>query len=484
MQSSMKNDILKKFSKDSLIYLPGQLFIGISGFLCIIIYTRLFNPYDFGNYSLISGAVGFLITVLTGWMSQSALRYYDDFSDKKTLISTIAFTFSLINFFTLLVGTFLIFLFKDSMEQNLLKLIFFGLILFSVQSLYTVIKSFLRSERKTKAFSFNDIFLSICQVFLVLIIVNKLHLNVESILISLIIGYSVSIVVSVYILKLHKYYDPGIFDWNIMKELLRYGFPLLGITFTTWVLTLSDRYIIKIFGSTVDVGVYTINYSVAYNIFNLFITLLMMGAYPLIIKTWNSSGKKATELVVSDMIKYFLMITIPAFFGVLSLSKEIMTVFGTEEYVTGHKIMPIIALGMLFLGVSQYVIKIWELQKNTKIILYLNIFIAVVNIILNIILIPLYGYIFAAVTTTISYILYFIVSIYKAKRIFKLHLSIFNTLNILLSSFIMFLIITFIEIEFDSKLFSLISIVIMGVIVYLSILLFLEFIRHRYSKFK
>jgi len=448
---------MKRFGKDSMGYVPGKIIVGLAGIVSVTLYSRIFSPADYGNYSLVSGTLTLMIAVLTGWMSQATLRFNDDYNEKKgRYFTTIVITLIVINIFVLLLTVVGISIFRAYFEPQIIKLCYLGILLFFVQSIDSSLKSILRAERRIKIYSFNNTLVAISKVVLVYILTIWFELNTESIIISLIIGYICSNIITFKTLNIFRELDYKLYDIGILSDFMKYGFPLLGLSFTAWMLSASDKYIIKIFGTSSEVGIYSISYSVASSIFNLIITMMMLGAFPLIIKTWNTQGKKETEKVVAEILRYYLIITVPAFFGVLSLSREIIQVLGGQEYMEGYYILPIVSLGMFFIGISQYTNKIWELRKNTNIILYLNAIAAILNVALNIIFVPKFGYIAAAFTTTLSYAVYLAISLLKSKRIFEIKLRIRTIINIVLSSITMAIVVKLMVGNNKSALISLI----------------------------
>lgn len=108
-------------------------------------------------------------------------------------------------------------------------------------------------------------------------------------------------------------------------------------------------------------------------------------------------------------MKYFLFIAIPAVFGLTVLSKPLLEIFTSPEFVPGSSVIPFIALAGLMAGVFQIVINITHLVKRTQFNLVIHVIAAVINVILNVLLIPMIGILGAAIATTLSYLVMVII---------------------------------------------------------------------------
>ncbi|MFX0548398.1 lipopolysaccharide biosynthesis protein [Hathewaya histolytica] len=465
-----KDRQIKGYIKDSSIYLIGNFIIGISGLLSIKIYTKLFSSGDYGDLSIAYNTLILISLIFCGWIQQGTVRFFDSYNkDKKTIknfYTTIFCILTIINVSLFIIIISASFIIKNNILVHQYKIYFFSSFMIMSQGYFDVINSLLRVLRKPVLFTLNNIIVSILKLLGVVLLVKVFESGVESIIISIFIGNIICVVLALNKLKIFKFIDFKYYSHDIIKAFMSYGFPLLGIAFTSWVLAASDKYFIRFFCGSSQVAIYSINYSLGSSMFSILINFMMMGAFPIIIRTWNQFGKKQTEDLVNKMIRYYLIITIPAFFGAMGLSKNILMIFSTNEYAKGHWVFSIVCLGNLLLGLTQYSNKVWELTKNTKKILKFNFLVAICNSILNLFLIPIFGYKVAAITTVISYSIYFVISLYQSKNIFKIEVEIKSVINILISSSIMLGIIELINLKFGINIISLILGFITGTICY------------------
>ncbi len=135
------------------------------------------------------------------------------------------------------------------------------------------------------------------------------------------------------------------------------------------------------------------------------------------------------------------------------------------------KIVAWTAVGMLFFGLTEYCNKAWELTGKTKAILYNSLISGIVNIVLNLLLVPRYGFYFAAVTTVISFATYLLLSYIGARRIFVWHVRPKTWLSILISAASFGIVIWVIDQLFTFTVLILIVTIIISIIIYFVLLL-------------
>jgi len=139
--------------------------------------------------------------------------------------------------------------------------------------------------------------------------------------------------------------------------------------------------------------------------------------------------------------------------------------------------MPWVSLGIFMLGLNQYLHKYWELNEQTNIILYLNFIAALSNVILNIIFIPIYGFLAAGITTFISYIIYFIIALVLLRDDFKINVFNKNLFFITFSSLLMLIPVYYLNNLLSQSILSFILIVFSGAFFYFILLYIFKIIR-------
>ena len=258
-----------------------------------------------------------------------------------------------------------------------------------------------------------------------------------------------------------------------------YGFPLIGTTITGWILNVSDRYIIRLLRDSKEVGLYSYSYLLGNNLFWLLANFIMLGAYPNFVECFEKGNITTLKELFKKYINLYLLIIIPCCFGVIGVSKLFFSIFTASQYHEGYIVFIITGCGISFLGLCQFLNKVFELYKNTKTIFILNVCTSIFNILFNFIFINYWGYIGGAISTLMSYVLYFIIALVISKKYIELDWDCISIFKFLLSGLLMLSFITlFLHfINLNNDILQLIICLIIGIVSYFTFLLLFKGIK-------
>ena len=158
-------------------------------------------------------------------------------------------------------------------------------------------------------------------------------------------------------------------------------------------------------------------------------------------KSYNEKKENEVKDLLQYSIKYYLVVAIPATIGLAVLSKPLLTILSTTEIaMNSYMITPIVATGFLLLGLTNIIVNIIILKTETKIIGITWVVASSLNIILNLVLIPIYGVVGAALATLIAYTIPLIVITHFSFKYIKLDLNYYNFIKVYLASIPMIII--------------------------------------------
>ena len=207
---------------------------------------------------------------------------------------------------------------------------------------------------------------------------------------------------------------------SIRKNLgdsLRFGTPMILGTLSATGLNVADRYIISFYEGDIDVANYTVAYTIA----------SILSAFYLATNKWwqrfilNSMKNNELAKVRSVMWKYILVVVLLALI-IFALRREIILLISNDSYLEVITIIPVLLLGMLFYFLYTLLFNVpFYFGKTTHVVM--PAFVAfILNLALNFILIPLFGYKIAALTTTIAYLAEFLLMYFLCLRKYKIDL--------------------------------------------------------------
>ncbi|GAB1308267.1 polysaccharide biosynthesis C-terminal domain-containing protein [Urechidicola sp. KH5] len=217
------------------------------------------------------------------------------------------------------------------------------------------------------------------------------------------------------------------FDISLLKRMLRYGWPI-AIAGVAYIINENlDKFLIKRLIGDHEMGVYAACYKIAI-FMNLYVMAFKLGAEPFF---FNNAKKENAQKTYALILKYFVIIgglVIIGVVGYLDLFKHLIN----SNYWDALAIVPIVLMANLFLGIYHNVAVWYKLTDKTRFGMYFSIIGALITIVLNILLLPKYGYMVAAWATLVAYSSMAIISYLVGKKYYEVPYNILSVSKYLL----------------------------------------------------
>lgn len=406
----LKNNLIKKFLSFSI----GGYVNALIGLLTVPIVTRMLSPEQYGIASLISIIVEMLVVFCSLALDQSFVRFFYEVEEEERgkLLQDCLYYPVFITIFSSLI----IFIFRNQISMFILgkkEKVIWIIIVFSIVAL--IIKSFaflvVRMQQKGGLYSFFYILIKVVEFSFILLFFkiygNDYKVIVLAILFSTLITSLLMIVVERKIWKL------GGKRKIEKKELLNFSAPLVLTLALTWVFGSSDKITIKIFSNLKELGLY----SGAFRIVSV-ISVIQTGFTsfwtPFIYERYS---KDPDDLVFYKKANdYLSLIFFLIGFSILATRNIIIILLG-EKYYDSLFIVPMLIFVPIMYLISETTMMGIGFKKKSKYFLYISIIVAIFNIIGNILLVPKYGAKGAAISTGISYIMFFSLRTYFSLKL-------------------------------------------------------------------
>ena len=410
---------MKAIKNTGVLLLSEVISKGIA-FLLIPLYSYLVQPEDFGKIAILQLFFTVFVLFISFSLHSTFDKYYFDkkFGSVKSLFSTLLiiqlatiFFCSIAYIFT---GEFLTTLFNIA-NKEYLDLMFYcaiGAIFFPI------INSYLICSGQIKRAGYYSILISILRSVTALILVINMQDKILAILISLIVEQLAGLIIAVWYYI--QNFRINLIQADKIRELVTYSALFFPTSLSVFIVKFSDRLMIQFMIGYQGVGIYSMGTRLV-NIPGQFISTINKNFTPQIYESISSNNKEK----LNQMIRLFLGTIFFLLFGLILFSKELFYVIGIE-YKESFIIFLILCLCSYINGYNLIIQPIMTYYKEFvkyKSIIWVSV--GVLNIILNLIFIPKYGIIGAAVVTTISYLLsipfsyYYAIKAYKEKYYFK-----------------------------------------------------------------
>lgn len=396
----------KRFTRDLLVVSLAKMLLKAKMLLLIPIITKILGEYDYGIYSLISTTIALILPVATLSSEEVYSRFLSNSALSKVEKNQRFLSYSVLVGIITSLTSFLIVISNDFISNLIFgnntgrTYLLFLIILFSISSFQQNILYYIKSQNHLIKYSLLDALISTTDILagLSLLFFETNLISFLTILSCLNILSSISVIVLS--LKDIKLVRPS---FSVIYRDLRFGLPLIPSKLFNWVIRLFDRYILAIFFGPTVVGIYSVAYGVSYFIIQMFNDPLMVAMLPTLAQAQEDRNYVLVSKYISQALRFFLMISIPSMTGIYLLGREILTLISTQAISDqGTIIIPIMTLAAVFYGCSMVLAHYYKLYHRTSREMLLWFLSSITNIFLNILLIPRYGIVGAALATLAS----------------------------------------------------------------------------------
>lgn len=409
----------KKLLSNTAILGIGTFGSKVLVFLLMPLYTAYLSSAQYGSADIISQSANLLMPLISLGICEAVFRFaLDSEYDRSQVLScgltiiiagaAVAYIlFPLLNLIAYFEGyMWLIILYAFS------------------ANLHSLFAQYIRACGMTTFFAVQGIISTALTIALNILFLVVMNMGVLGYVLSVVIS---DFVVSVIIFAIAKLYSQIRFEnvkFDVMRYMLKFSIPLIPTTVFWWITNVSDRYMIKGFiGDSVN-GLY----AAAFKIPTLLI--LLSGIF---IEAWQFSavterdteGRSGHIIFFGRVFNSFQGMLFMAGAFLIALSKIFSMVLFDSSYYTAWQYMPLLVAATVYSSIVTFLGSVYLVDKKSVQSLLTSMVGAVVNLVLNFILIPTsLGAIGAALATFFSYFVVFIIRAINTRRYipFDLHI--------------------------------------------------------------
>ena len=428
--------MIKLFIKDSLIYSLPSLFSRGIGIFLLPIYTRISSKEELGalDLFLIFGNVMILIVSLE--IIQGIARFTPEIKNlsmkMRYFASGLIFTFIM---YSLCIFIAFIFSFELNMfitqSETFLSAFKLTLLYIFFNGFFYFFQTILRFEGKSMHYSYLSFLYASMNLFFTIIFGIFLKFGLIAIILAMTISALLCALVGLFLVKDIIFAKP---EFRILKKLLTFSLPLVPSGLFAILGLYVDRLMINEMMTLDDVGLYSVGIRIA-SITGLIMIGFQLSLTPLVYKNYKL---KETPKDLANIFRIFVVIAIIYFVSFSIFASEIIVLLTTQDFYGIKVFMPFLVLSFMFSQMYVFMPGI-AIKKKTYLILMINIFVFIINIVLNLILIPYYGILGAALSSALSYFICFIGYVYFSQKYYFVPHNILNYLiNFSLSVLLVF----------------------------------------------
>ncbi|MEI2463277.1 oligosaccharide flippase family protein [Niallia taxi] len=404
---------MNNFVKKLVGFSMGPVIGAFIAFITVPLTTYFVDASEYGKASMFSLFQLVIVTFLYLGIDQSYTReYYSEKNKLNLLQNSILVPLSLAVLLFLIILIFpekISFILFESNDYKVASILF-GIMIISLVFERFILLS-IRMEEKALEYSLLNIFVKLAVLILTLIFVLLIRRDFLAVVYSAALG---QIIGDIYlVVRYRKLFNLKNFslDKRLLRKMMVFGFPIVIATSFSSVLNSFDRLSLRTWSTFYEIGIFAATLKIAgtFNIIQAsFTSFWVPTAY-----RWYDEGKDIKYFkIVSDAI---LLTVSVLFFAVLFFKSFIINILsnGYEEAVY---ILAFLCLQPILYTLSETTCLGITFSRKSYLHIWVSIFSLVPNIIINIILVPKYGALGAAIATAVAYIFFFVFRTYFSSR--------------------------------------------------------------------
>lgn len=407
---------MNKLVKNTSIYTIGRILPKAAGLILLPIYTKFLTPHDYGLISAMGVLQAIIVVFFTFSIERSVIRLFYDYEteeNKRDFLGTVTLAITIIS--TVIV--ILLFIFSEYVGLIYKSINFYPFYALSILATYATVftlvpLSFLTLKGQAVKFvtlTLTQFILNSGLILWFILVRNEGALGVlKANLLSSVVLLPFYIYISIKSSNLK-------FKYSIFKNAINFSLPIVPAILTGWILTFSDRVFIERYYNLADVGIYSMAYQIA-ALVGLFTSSFGMAYDPLFFKLANSNDQKFAKDKLSSYNQLYLIIVILICFCLSFFSKEAVALVLNKKYINVYLYIPLISFSYLFVSAGSVTSQFFQQSKKMKANMYISIFTAVLNVILNFLLIIPFGTYGAVFSTIISFGAGWFISYFYCKK--------------------------------------------------------------------
>ena len=420
--------------KHGAAYFLARGIPGLINFAALAVYTRLLTPESYGQYAVIIASVGLLNAFLFQWIHLGLLRYLPSYKkDRRFFLSTVILAYIVVGLLTTIFGGLSSLLYPDGVSRSIIVL---AVVILWVQAFFEINQQIYISDLKPLIYGL----FATARALITLLLASMLllaELDFYGLLVAIIFGLSFPVLV--WGRSAWRGISFSHVDKELLKTLIMYGLPLSATLALSFIISSSDRLMLGWMQGAEQAGLYSVGYDLASFTLTLLMMVVNLAAYPLAIRVLEQDGNEAAKKQLSQNFTFLFSIGTGAATGLTLVAPNLCSIILGEDYSeSAVMLIPWISFAALIAGMKSYYFDLgFQLGKNTIGQTWVVLFAALLNVFLNLILIPRYEFMGAVYATLLSYMIATLLSGFYGRRWFILPIPALDAMKVILSASMM-----------------------------------------------
>lgn len=383
-------------------------------FLLTPFYTRILSSAEYGVTDLLIQTGNLIIPIASVGIANAVIRYgLEQTSDKSGV-----FTSGLL---VTLAGFFLLLLTAPLLDQIAFLSGYLWLVLLYVLSanIHSVCNQFARTMGHVRLFALDGILRTVLTIVFNILLLAVFPMGITGYVLANVLADGITTVFVFLRAKEWRYLRLSAVNRQDTARMLRYSAPLVPSNLCSWVINISDRYLIALLVGNAATGIYAVSNkipTVLFTVANTFASAWQISALA-------QQPKAEKERFFSNVYAVYSAIAFVVASGVILTAQISTRLLAAPDYYEAWHYVPVLTLATTFGCLGSFLSSIYMVEQRSGATLFTTMLGAAVNVVGNFFLIQLWGPMGAAISTLASYFLIFAVRAVHTRTILCIRLE-------------------------------------------------------------
>lgn len=408
----------KYLGTNTLIFAISSFGTKFLSFFLVPLYTNVLTTQEYGVADLITTTAMLMMYVFTINIAEAVLRFALDKKEKQEDI--LAYGIRIILKGSLLLITVLSLVYFIGIIDWPIEYYVFVFFNFLTPALYQLLTNYMRAIDKVKEVAIAGIISSVALILCNIVFLLVIKTGIYGYMVSLFMGPLVASVYCFIVIGLSwGTYTKKLQDKDFYKSMIAYSMPLIFNSLALWINAFLDKYFITAICGVEQNGVYAVAYK---------IPTILTTCYTVFSQAWNLSAVKEfdkddTDGFFSSTYSVYNSLIVCVCSGLILINVPMAKILYAKDFFEAWNYSSVLLISTMFNAMTSFLGSVFVAVKNSKIIAFTTIASAMVNVVLNILLIPGMGALGAAIATAATYAALWLVRLIMSKKYINIRVN-------------------------------------------------------------
>jgi O-antigen/teichoic acid export membrane protein len=360
--------------------------------------------------NLISTTLMLLVGFAKLGVQHSIIRFYGEISAGKRdaglreFYSTIVFGMAgaglVVSILWVLLGQFVLLDWWN--DERVRNLILPTAALVLLRAVNSGVINILRAQQRSTVYIVYSVLSRYIGLGIILLIMFYAVSGLEGFYLGTIVAEAAAVVIMLVFLARHCLFSPSAFSAPLYRAMLVFGIPMISTEVGWLLLSYGDRYVIQTMLGGEPLGLYSAAFNLCEYIETVLVASIETAIMPIYVKLWEEKGEAEVRSFIEKSTHFYFLLGAAVVAGISAVGEDLLVLLASDKYREGSGIIPWVISAMVISGTSTIAAAGIYIHKQTHILMVLVIVSAILNLLLNVILVPILGIHGSAIATLIS----------------------------------------------------------------------------------